>query len=110
MSAHVLLNLLNKLRKSYFWRENVKSFAICMTLKASFLNVSRKSVNHLEINCIQNVNLGRYIVGYMGGYLALWRRTSGGIQRDFRPYIQRYTSLNENFEYGYPHSNELLQF
>ena len=25
-------------------------------------------------------------------------------------YIRRYTSPNENFEYGYPHSNALLQF
>ena len=29
---------------------------------------------------------------------------------DFRTYIGRYTSPNENFEYGYPHSNALLQF
>ena len=28
----------------------------------------------------------------------------------FRTYIKRYTSPNENFEYGYPHSNVLLQF
>ena len=28
---------------------------------------------------------------------------------DLRPYIQRYTSPNENLEYGYPHSNGLLQ-
>ena len=25
-------------------------------------------------------------------------------------YIRQYTSPNENFEYGYPHSNALLQF
>ena len=35
-------------------------------------------------NCIQNFLLGRY--------------------------IRRYTSPNENFEYGYPHSYALLQF
>ena len=88
MSANVLLNLLNELRKkdkmrglpsilslfrnefnkfnntgarmldsiyhmtlkiilkSYFWRENVLGFAICVTLKASFHNASRKSVRH----------------------------------------------------------------
>ena len=28
----------------------------------------------------------------------------------FRTYIRRYTSQNENFKYGYPHSNALLQF
>ena len=31
-------------------------------------------------------------------------------KRDFRTYIRRYTSTNENFEYGYPHSNALLTF
>ena len=32
------------------------------------------------------------------------------VKRDFRTYIRRYSSPNENFEYGYPHSNERLQF
>ena len=32
------------------------------------------------------------------------------MNRDFRTYIRRYTSPNENFEYSYPHSNALLQF
>ena len=31
-------------------------------------------------------------------------------KHDFRMYIRRYTSPNENFEYGSPHSNALLQF
>ena len=31
------------------------------------------------------------------------------LNSDFRTYIRRYTSPNENFEYGYPHSNTLLQ-
>ena len=30
-------------------------------------------------------------------------------ERDFQTYIRRYTSPNENFEYGYPHLNALLQ-
>ena len=61
-------------------------------------------------NCIQNFHLGRYIVGYMDGNLVLRRRVSGDVKRDFRTYIRRYTSPNENFEYGYPHSNALLTF
>ena len=44
------------------------------------------------------------------GNLVLRRRASGALKRDFRTYIRRYTSPNENFEYGYPHSNALLQF
>ena len=61
-------------------------------------------------NCIQNFHLGRYIVGYTVGNLVLRRRVSGAVKRDFRTYIRRYTSPNENFEYGYPHSNALLTF
>ena len=36
---------------------------------------------------------------------------NGAVKRDFRAYIRRYTctSPNENFEYGYPNSNALLQ-
>ena len=47
------------------------------------------------------------IVGYTVGKV-LRRRVSGAVKRDFRTYIRRYTSPNENFEYGYPHSNALL--
>ena len=47
-------------------------------------------------NCIQNFHLGRYL-----------RVT---VKLNFRPYIRRYSSPNENFEYGYPHSNALLNF
>ena len=61
-------------------------------------------------NCIQNFHLGRYIVGYTVGNLVLRRRASGAVKRDFRTYIRRYTSPKENFEYGYLHSNALLQF
>ena len=35
---------------------------------------------------------------------------SGAVKRDSRPYIRPYTSPIENFEYGYPHSNAILQF
>ena len=46
----------------------------------------------------------------MVGNLVLQRRASGAVKHDFRTYIRRYTSPNENFEHGYPHSNALLQF
>ena len=51
-----------------------------------------------------------YIIGYMVGNLVLRRRASGAVKCDFRTYIRRYISPNENFEYGYPHSYALLQF
>ena len=36
--------------------------------------------------------------------------TRGAVKHDLQTYIRRYTSPNENFEYGYPHSNALFQF
>ena len=73
----------------------------------------RQSINHLNHlgnNCIQNFYLGRYIVGYTVRNLVLRRRISGAVKRDFRMYIRRYTSPNETFYYGYPHSNAQLTF
>ena len=49
-------------------------------------------------NCIQNFHLGRYIVGN----LVLWRRASGAVKRDFRPYIRRYTFPNEILNMAIP--------
>ena len=46
----------------------------------------------------------------MVGNLVLGRSKSGAVTHDFQAYIRRYTSPNQNFEYGYPHSNALLQF
>ena len=40
--------------------------------------------------------------------LVFWRHGSGAVKRDSPTYIRRYTSPNDNFEYGYPHSNVLL--
>ena len=36
--------------------------------------------------------------------------TAAPVKRELQPYIRQYTSPNENFEYGYPHSNALLNF
>ena len=65
---------------------------------------------HLGDNCIQNFHFWRYVVGYTVRNLVLGQHVSGAIKRDFQMYIRRYTSPNELFEYGYPHSNALLQF
>ena len=66
--------------------------------------------SQLGENCIQNFHLGRYIVRYTVGNLVLRGRVSGAVKHDFQTYIRRYTSPNENFEYGYPHSNALSTF
>ena len=65
---------------------------------------------NLGDNCIQKFHLVRYIVGYMVGNFVLRRQVSRAVKRDFRLHMRRYTSPNENFEYGYPHSNALLKF
>ena len=44
----------------------------------------------------------------MVGNIVLRRRVSGAAKPDFWPYNWRYTSPNEHFEYGYPHSNALF--
>ena len=49
-------------------------------------------------------------IGYTVGNLVLRRRACGAVKLDFRTHIRRYTSPNENFEYGYPHSKAILQF
>ena len=67
-------------------------------------------MNKKADNCIQNFHLGRFIVRYTVRNLVLWRRVSGAVISDFRTYIRPHTSSNENFEYGYPHSNTLLTF
>ena len=54
-------------------------------------------LSKLGDNCFQNFHLGRYIIGYTVRNLVLRQHA-------------RYASPNENFEYGYPHSNALLQF
>ena len=64
--------------------------------------------DQLGDNCIQNFPFGRYIVGYTVGNLVLQQRVSRAVKHDFRTYIRRYTSPNENFEYNYPNSNALL--
>ena len=41
-------------------------------------------------------------MGYTFGNLFLLRRACGAVKRDFRPFIRRYTSLNENLNMVIP--------
>ena len=66
--------------------------------------------SYLGDNCIQHFHLGRYMVRFTVGNLVLQPGASWAIKCDFPTYIRQYTSQNEDFEYGYPHSNALLQF
>ena len=81
---------------------------LTVCLKYQVIFTTSKGFGQLGDNCIQNFQLGRYIVGYMVGNLVLRRPVIGAVKRDFRTYIRRYTPPYENFEYGYPHSNALL--
>ena len=44
----------------------------------------------------------------MVGNSVLPGRASRALKRDFQTYMRQFTSPNENFEYGYPHSNAHL--
>ena len=59
-------------------------------------------VHYNEDNNIQNFDLGRYIAGYTFGNHVLRLRSRVAVKLNFRPYIRRYTSPNENFKYSYP--------
>ena len=65
---------------------------------------------YLGDNCFWNFYMGRYIVGYTVRNLVLQRHPSQAVKLNCLPYIRQYTYPNEKFEYGYPHSNALLQF
>ena len=83
---------------------------VCKINNRFSCNKTHLIYTYLGDNCIQNFHLGRYIVVYTVGNFVLRRRVSVAVKHDFRPYIRRYTSPNENFEYGYPHSNVLFNF
>ena len=75
-------------------------------LSSHFRNSLRQNItDNNGITVFKIFILGRYIVGYMV------INSKGAVKRDSLTYnIQRYTSQNGNFEYGYPHFNALLQF
>ena len=62
----------------------------------------------IHCNHIQNFHLERYIVGYTFGNHVLRLPLRVAVKLNFRPYIRRYTSPNENFEYHYPLSDLLI--
>ena len=63
---------------------------------------------------LEGVNYEIIDVNHLGdskfSFGEVYRRIYGRKFSDFRTYIRRYTSQNELFEYGYPHSNALLNF
>ena len=71
-------------------------------VSAQYLDNKWINITKLGDNCIQNLHLGRYIVGYTFGNLVLLLRLRVAVKLNFRPNIRRYTSQNKNFEYGYP--------
>ena len=49
-------------------------------------------------------------MGCTFGNHVLQLRLRVSVKQTFQPYIRGYTSQNENFEYGYPHSNANAPF
>ena len=86
----------------------------CFVMQYPFCNyfTEEENASCCRDNCIQNIHLGRYIVEYTVGNLVLRRRTSGAEKRDFRAYSisDDIPSQMKKIEYGYPHSNAILQF
>ena len=56
----------------------------------------------MGITVFKKFHLGRYIVGYTFGNHVLRFRSRVAVKLNFRPYIRRYTSPNEKYEYSYP--------
>ena len=56
--------------------------------KLGTLNNRNFKFYQLGDNCIQNFDLGRYIIGYTVLNLVLPRPASGDVKRDFRTYIR----------------------
>ena len=56
----------------------------------------------MGITIFKIFHLGRYIVGYTFGNHVLRLRLRVAVKLNFRPFIRRYTSPNEKFEYSYP--------
>ena len=89
---------------AHFNQSLMKCKLICVYLYTS----GKDTLSNIKgITVFKIFILGRYIVRYMVGNLVLQRRASGAVKHNFRTYIRRYTSQNENFEHGYPHSNAL---
>ena len=108
MTMYTLGLVINDLFHS--WRTTTIHRTINMRTRLYILTHASTYIKYLGDNCIQIFHLGRYIVGYTVGNFVLRRRVSGAVKHDFRPYIRRYTTPNEKFEYSYPHSNVLFNY
>ena len=76
------------------------------------INSGEKKMAEQVFNLLNSINAVSYKVSTSGPvfFPASVVHCVQTFSFDFRKYIRRYTSPNENFEYGYPHSNALLQF
>ena len=93
IKLHVMEQNVTLLMTSNYFRQYIAGYTDANSLRYPIRRrVTKASAFELGDNCIQNFHLGRYIIGYMVGNLA----------RDFRTYIRRYTSLNENFDMVIP--------
>ena len=83
----------------FFWRENVIDFE----LKKVLLPPPREFCRHiLSWRKFQAASFKRCLHSVLRGYHVLRLRLRVAVKLNFRPYIRRYTSPNENFEYSYP--------
>ena len=74
------------------WLDNVWFYA---AHNAPILDEIEEALSNGD-NHIQNFHLGRYFDGYTLGNNVLWLRPRIAVKLNFRPYIQRHSSPNEN--------------
>ena len=79
----------------------------CCLQRFNFERKLQKCIG-MGITILKIFILGRYIVGYSFGSHVLRLRSRVAVKLNFRPYIRRYTSPNENFEYSYL-LNDMIQ-
>ena len=61
----------------------------------------------MGITIFKIFHLGKYILGYMFGNQVFGAQDA--VKLNLRPYIRRYNSPNENFEYIYPPTYQVFK-
>ena len=101
----VSLDKVNNLRQ-YILRYTVRSSLMSLNMSHSLDDVQIYAAGNALIwdetvethkngdNHIQNLNMGRYIVGYSFGNHPLRLRSRVAVKLNFRPYIRQYISPN----------------
>ena len=95
-----------KVPDTQFMLDHVRPDFLMLRVSALIGYQSNVQCENLGDNCIQNFHLERYVIRYTVRNFV----DTSHVKHNFRKYIPPYTFPNENFEYGYSHSNVLFNF